>query len=101
MNNLTSNLVYYLNANKMAEIKDGLFGVRIVARPTLGFSRYAAAEYRSAGTTAENVIVPNQTTYVDVTLRRLVDKNIFRFDRADRPSGSFKRVRPSGEVTDG
>ena len=38
INRVTSNLVYYLNANKMEGIRDGLFGVRIVARPTSGFS---------------------------------------------------------------
>jgi hypothetical protein len=101
MNRLTSNLVYYLNADKMAAIQDGLFGVRIVARPTSGFSRYAAAEFRSEGIKMSNILAPNQTTYVDITLRRLVDKNVFRFDRADRPSGSFKRIRPSGVETDG
>ena len=101
MNRLTSNLVYYLNANKMELIRDDFFGVRIVARPTRGFSHYAAAEFRSDGIDVQNILAPNQTTYVDVTLRRIVDKNIFRFDRADQPRGSFKRVTPSGEETDG
>ena len=101
MNRVTSNLVYYLNANKMEGIQDGLFGVRIVARPTRGFSHYTAAEFRSDGIEVQNILTPNQTTYVDVTLRRIVDKNIFRFDRADHPSGSFKRVTPSGEEADG
>ena len=101
MNRLTNNLVYYLNADKMAFIQDGLWGVRIVARPTSGFSRYAAAEFRSDGIGMRNIVTPNQTTYVDVTLRRIVDKNIFRFDTADQPGGSFKRVKPSGEETDG
>ena len=100
INRLTSNLVYYLNASKMASIKDGCFGVRVVARPTRGFARYAAAEFRSEGLKAERILAPNETTYVDITLRRLVDKRVFRFDRADQPSGSFKRVKPSGEVTD-
>ena len=85
----------------MELIRDGLWGVRIVARPTSGFSHYAAAEFRSDGTKVRNIVTPNQTTYVDVTLRRIVDKNVFRFDRADHPSGSFKRARPSGEETDG
>ena len=101
MNRLTSNLVYYLNASRMGSIRDGLFGVRVMARPTSGFSHYAAAEFRSEGIKVENILAPNQTTYVDITLRRLVDKSVFRFDRADKPSGSFKRVKPSGEFTDG
>ena len=101
MNPVTSNLVYYLNANKMESIRDGLFGVRIVARPTSGFSCYAAAEFRSHGLKVQNILTSNQTTYVDVTLRRIVDKNVFRFDKADQPRGSFKRVRPSGEEAGG
>ena len=49
----------------------------------------------------QNILTSNQTTYVDVTLRRIGDKNVFRFDKADQPRGSFKRVRPSGEEADG
>ena len=75
--------------------------MRIVARPTSGFSYYAAAEFRSHGLKVQNILTSNQTTYVDVTLRRIVDKNVFRFDKADQPRGSFKRVRPSGEEADG
>ena len=101
MNRITSNLVYYLNASKMALIRDGLFGMRIVARPTSGFSHYAAAEFCSDGIKVQYILTPNQTTYVDITLRRIVDKNVFRFDRADQPGGSFKRVKPSREETDG
>ena len=62
-------------------------------------ARYAAAEFRSEGMKVERILAPNQTTYVDITLRRLVDKSVFRFDRADQPSGSFRRVKPSGELT--
>ena len=88
MNRLTSNLVYYLNANKMELIRDDFFGMRIVARPTGGFSHYAAAEFRSDGIDVQNILGPNQTTYVDVMLRRIVDKNVFRFDRADQQNAS-------------
>ena len=75
--------------------------MRIVARPTRGFSHYCAAEFRADGIEVWNIVRPNQTTYVDVTLRRIVDKNIFRFDKADGPGRSFKRVRPAGEEADG
>ena len=97
MNALTSNLVYYLNVDKMNEIQDGMFGLRIVARPSSGFSYYFAGEFRSDGAAYEDIIVPNQTTYVDITLKRQVDKNVFRFDRADQPRRSFKKVKPAGE----
>ena len=61
----------------------------------------AAPEFCSDGIGVQNILTSNETIYVDVTLRRIVDKNIFRFDRADQPSGSFKRVTPSGWETDG
>jgi hypothetical protein len=97
MNALTSNLVYYLNVDKMNEIQDGMFGLRIVARPSRGFSYYFAGEFRSDGASYEDIIVANQTTYVDITLKRQVDRNVFQFDRADRPRRSFKKVKPAGE----
>lgn len=64
INAQTSNLVYYLNVHKMNQIKDGLFGIRIVARPSSGFSYYFVGEFRSDGASYADIIVPNQTTYV-------------------------------------
>lgn len=101
INAQTSNLVYYLNINKMNEIKGGCFGLRIVARPSSGFSFYFAGEFRSDGAKYTDILAPNQTTYVDVTLRRQVDKNVFRFDRADQDRVDFKDIEPSGEVIKG
>lgn len=100
MNAVTSSLVYYLNVDKMNQIKDGLFGLRIIARPASGFSYYFAGEFRSDGVSYADIILANQTTYVDITLKRQVDKNVFRFDPADQPRGSFKSVKPAGEPID-
>jgi hypothetical protein len=97
MNAVTNSLVYYLNVDKMNEIKDSLFGIRIIARPSSGFSYYFAGEFRSDGVSNTDIILPNQTTYVDITLKRQVDKNVFRFDPADQPRSSFKKVKPAGE----
>lgn len=100
MNARTSNLVYYLNVDKMNQIKDGLFGIRIVARPASGFSYYFVGEFRSDGAAYEDIIVPNQTTYVDITLNRQVDKNVFRFDPADQPRREFDNLKPAGKPVD-
>lgn len=97
MNAVTHNLVYYLDVDKLNQIKDGLFGLRIVARPSSGFAYYFAGEFRSDGAAYADIIAPNQTTYVDITLKRQVDKNVFRFDPADQPRRSFKKLKPSGE----
>ncbi len=99
MNARTGNLVFYLNAERMDSIKDGLFGFRVTARPTTGFSHYCAAEFRSNGISIHNVLAANQTTYVDVTLRRRVDKNTFRFDSASEARHSFKKIKPSGDLS--
>ncbi|MCP4076279.1 MAG: phospholipase [Gammaproteobacteria bacterium] len=98
MNEKTGRLIYYLNADKMSEIKDGKFGLRIVARPSKGFSYYCAGEFQSDGITARNIFKANETTYIDIILQRFVDKNVFRFDSATDKSDSFKRTKPSGEA---
>jgi hypothetical protein len=97
MNHQTGRLVYYLDAARMHSIKDGLFGFRVSARPTDGFSYYCAAEFRSEGLDITKVIAPNQTTYIDVTLHRFVDENVFRFDPGSGKRTNFKRIKPSGD----
>jgi len=97
MNSQSNRLVYYLDANKMKEIKDGMFGLRVLARPQSGFSYYANAEFRSDGLSARDILIPNQTVYINIVLHRFIDKNVFRFGPvADKPV-SFKNTKPSGE----
>lgn len=98
MNNKSGRLVYFLDAEKMSQIKDGKFGLRVVARPAKGFSYYCPAEYRSDGVSAKKILVPNETTYVDVVLHRFIDKNVFRFDPASKGATNFKSLAPSGET---
>lgn len=64
---------------------------------TNGFSYYCAAEFHSDGITSQNILVPNETTYIDITLHRFVDKNIFRFDPATEDPVNFKRIKPIRE----
>lgn len=97
MNMDSHSLVYYLDADKMLEIKDNCFGIQIIARPDSGFSYFCGGQYRSEGLAIEEVCAANQTTYIDITLKRLVDKNVFRFESADKPRESFSRVKPSGD----
>ena len=96
MNAKTSNLVFYIDVDRFHEIKDGLFGIRVIARPQQGFSYYQCAEFRSDGVSLTDIVAPNQTTYVDITLKRCVDKNVFRFARGDEKRGSFKGVKADG-----
>ncbi len=57
-------------------------------------------EFRSDGASYEDIIVPNQTTYVNITLNRQVDKNMFRFDPADQPRKKFGNLKPAGTPVD-
>lgn len=96
LNRKSNNLIYYLNADKMEGIKDGKFGIRVVARPSSGFSYYAAAEFRSENLRLSRILKPNEMTYIDITLRRKIDENVLRFGPATDPHKSFKRTKPAG-----
>jgi len=100
MNDKCGRLVYYLDANKMNEIKGGKFGLRVVARPSAGFSYYCAAEFHSDGAMAASLFKANQTSYINIKLHRCVDKNVFRFDPASVGRASFKKIKPSGDLID-
>lgn len=89
-------LVYYLNADKMQALDNG-FGLRVVVRPDSGFAYFTQAEFRSEGLAVDKVFAANETTYVNITVQRRVDKNIFRFSPARGKTENFKRTRPSGD----
>ncbi len=79
-NDMSGNIVYYLNYDKLKDIKDGCLGIRIVARPDKGFSRYAVAEFRSDEIDLEEFLIANQTLMVEVVLERLIARNTFVLD---------------------
>jgi hypothetical protein len=76
-------LTYYLDADRMAELEGapycGKIGIRVQARPDSGLAYYEAAEYRSEAGEAARLLRPNQTLWVDITLRRRVDAQVLRF----------------------
>ena len=96
-NNISGNLVYYLNYKKIKEIKDSKFGIRIVARPDEGFSHYAAGEFRSESLDLEKLFKGNQTVMVDVILERRIAENTFVLDTFKDANPEFKRRKPSKE----
>lgn len=96
LNEKTGRLVYYMDQQKMDEIKDSRFGIRVVARPASGFSYYEPAEFRSERIKPSAVFQRNATTYIDIVLQRFVDEEVFRFDPAARGPRSFKATKPSG-----
>ena len=90
--------MFFIDVDQFHQIKDGQFGIRVIARPQKGFSYYQWAEFRSDGVSLTDIVAPNQTTYVDITLKRCVNKNVFRFERGDEKRGSFKGVKADGEI---
>lgn len=93
-------LVLYLNADAMIKLKNGLFGLRVVARPQKGFAYFEPAEFRSEGIAAEQVFAVNETTYIDITMNRKVDKQVFRFSDVQSQPDNFKNTKPSGQPVD-
>lgn len=100
MNHANSNLVYYMDFDKLVTVSDGYFGIRVLARPTSGFASYAEGEFQSDGLAIDKVFSPNQTTYVDITMTRRIDRNVFQLRRSDRGHEDFKNVQPAGKAID-
>ncbi len=101
-----NHLVYYIDYDVIT--KNQLTGFRVIARPTEGLSFYHCVEYRSDNMHIDNALKPNETFYVEIQLKRCVDKNVFRFDNAEDPKlqqqglilksytrHSFKDIKPS------
>lgn len=89
-------IIYYMNHDVMMQVPERRFGLRVIARPDCGFAYYRPAEFRAEALTLDEVIDPNVTTYIDITLKRRVDRETARFDPEAEGHGSFKNTRPSG-----
>ena len=100
-NALSSSLVYYMDYDILARADQ--LGIRVVARPRLigggahGFAGYVPAEYRSDGADLVQALRPNETVYLDIVLKRYVNREAFRLDPLSAGKGDFKKTTPSGE----
>ncbi|MGE4399947.1 MAG: hypothetical protein AB7D29_10550 [Campylobacterales bacterium] len=98
-NSMSGRLVYYINFDKIKEIKDGKIGIRIIARPDEGFSHYAPAEFRLDGLVLDKLLKPNQTTMIDVTLIRRIAENTFVLEKLDgHVDEAFKDRKPGQKI---
>lgn len=75
-------LIYYVDYDIFTRNK--LSGFRVIARPSYGFAFYKTVEYHSDGVDLNGRLKPNETFYVEIQLRRCVDKSVFRLDGASR-----------------
>ena len=112
-----STITYYFNYDVMLgapEVRKGdkvvraatqgadALGFRILPRPDEGFVHYLPCEIQATRELLHEVLKPNATTMVDVTLRRIVRKNVFRLAKmtGNSTSGSFKKTRPGDDVVE-
>jgi hypothetical protein len=72
-------------------------GLKLRPRPEQGFVRYAQAAIQAEPALLRQVLRPNQTTLVDLRLKRLVDRANVELGVAGGQL-SFKSVKPAGEA---
>ena len=96
INSKTGRLVFYINHDQFIKMPDNSLGIRVVGRPDEGFSYYKPAEFRLTGTAIGKTIRANETTYLDISLKRYVDKNVMRLGKIKSKPESFKDTKPSG-----
>ena len=101
-NTKTQAITYYLDYDILTLASE--LGFRVVARPFFGnpgeppknFAGYLPAEYRFSGKQLSLLVQPNETVYVDITLKRYVDQESMRFDLLAQAKTSFKHIKPKG-----
>lgn len=96
INSKTGRLVFYINHDQFIKMPDNSLGIRVVGRPDEGFSYYKPAEFRLTGTAIGKTIRANETTYIDIALKRYVDKNVMRLGKIKSKQESFKDTKLSG-----
>ncbi len=75
--NSPEKFVYYVNYDRMSDIKGGKVGFRITCAPDTPLVNYKEATFL-APLDVSGVVKPNQTTFVDVILKRRINRNVFQ-----------------------
>ena len=75
-------------------------GLRLRPRPADGFVYYRNTEIRADPKLLRQAIRPNETTLIDIRLRRCVDREVLALEPAANGRRSFKHVKPGGEELD-
>ena len=94
-------LTYYLNldvleAGLARPELEGRLGFRVEARPKAGLAFYRQLDFRSTLAELKRVLIPNETMMVEIELKRMVDKAVFRI--TDNLTPAKFDDRPSGET---
>jgi hypothetical protein len=72
--------VYYLNYDRMKDIRGGKLGFRIQSAADTPLIAYQETVFMGPSD-VESVLRPNQTTLVDVILKRRINKDVFRLTK--------------------
>ena len=83
-NSVNQNCVsFYLDTNKLLSVAEGQIGLKLVARPDTGFSYYQAAEYHCEPEQVDQLIKPDQTTIIDIVIKRHIHLDTFTLVNSD------------------
>lgn len=91
-------ITFYLDFDAMMAIRKDKFGFRILARPNAGFAYYRPVEFRSDVEKVDTFVDENTTLYLDVVLKRHVDRQTVRFDPATVGAQDFEKTQPDGTI---
>jgi hypothetical protein len=73
-------------------------GLHLRPRPEHGFVHYRAGAIHADPKLLRQAIRPNQTTLIDIRLRRCVDREVFALQPANATAQTFRALKPSGEA---
>ncbi|BAJ03928.1 esterase/lipase family protein [Shewanella violacea] len=82
----------YLDTKKLHSVAEGKVGVKIVPRPDTGFSYYRTAEYHSEANQVSRLIKADQTTLLDIVLKRHIHQETFTLANTDE-TASFESLQ--------
>jgi hypothetical protein len=78
-----------------------MLGFKIIARPSSGFVHYLPCEIKASEDMLDAALHRNSTTLVDICLRRVVRKNVFRVNKLTSPiKQNFKDTKPGNEIVE-
>jgi len=76
-----------------------MLGFKIIPRPSTGFVHYLPCEIKASHAMLDAALHRNRTTLVDICLRRVVRKNVFRVDKMkSQIKANFKDTQPGDEI---
>lgn len=72
--------VYYLDYDRLSKLKEGRLGFRVRSAPNTQLIAYSDLYYLDASS-AQSILRANQTSLIEVVLRRRINKNVFQLTK--------------------